>query len=257
MAGVAPESEAAGTRAWERPTMQDRSYHQFCPTAAACAMIEPRWTMLVLCEVANGSSRFSDIQRGVPGMSPSLLSRRLGEMVGNGLLRREHVVETGHWRYFATESGRELVPLIREIGAWAHRNLDPDLTLDQLDDKLLMWNIRRLVRTVNFPDRRVVVEFMLQSPGLPDKKYWLIMRPDCETDLCTFDPQFDVDLYIVGDLRSLTAAWMGHSTYAAEQAKGTLQLIGDRKLAATLTDWLVRSPFADRDDDCGAVLVAQ
>lgn len=237
--------------------MTDRSYHQFCPTAAACAILEPRWTMLVLCEVANASSRFSDIQRGVPGMSPSLLSRRLSEMLENGLLRREQVAETGHWRYFATDAGNQLVPLIREIGAWAHRNLDPEVTLSQLDDKLLMWNIRRRVRTMGFPDRRVVVEFILQTPGSPDKKYWLIMRPGCETDLCSIDPKFDVDLYVVSDLRSLTSAWMGHSTYSAEQAKGRLQLIGDRRLAETFTDWLVRSPLADPAEDCGLALAAQ
>lgn len=237
--------------------MQDRSYHQFCPTAAACAILEPRWTMLILCEVASGSSRFSDIQRGVPGVSPSLLSRRLGEMVESGLLRREQVTETGHWRYFPTDAGSDLVPLIREIGAWAHRNLDPELTLAHLDDKLLMWNIRRKVRTTGFPDRRVVVEFMLQVPGAPDKKYWLIMRPGCETDLCSVDPRFDVDLYVVSDLRSLTAAWMGHSTFAAEQAKGRIQLIGDRGLAGTLTDWLVRSSFAQPARTCGMAAAGQ
>lgn len=227
--------------------MPDRTYHQFCPIALAGEMIEPRWTMLVLCEIAAGSSRFSDIRRGVPGMSPSLLSRRLTEMAEHGLLRRELVAETGQWRYYPSRAGSELVPLIEGLGAWAHRHLDPNLDRCVIDDKLLMWNIRRKVRTAGFPDRRVVVEFMLQSDGAPDKHYWLIMRPGCDTDLCSIDPRFDVDLYVVCDLRALTAAWMGHSTFATEAARGKIKLIGDRALARTLTDWLVRSSFADPD----------
>lgn len=56
--------------------MKFTTQHLFCPVAMACEMLEPRWTMLVLCEMWNGSSRFCDIQLGVPAMSPGLLSKR-------------------------------------------------------------------------------------------------------------------------------------------------------------------------------------
>jgi DNA-binding HxlR family transcriptional regulator len=63
---------------------QSNGYTRFCPVAVACEMLEPRWTMLILCEMWSGSTRFSEIQRGVPGMSPSLLSKRLREMTEQG-----------------------------------------------------------------------------------------------------------------------------------------------------------------------------
>ena len=63
-------------------------YPLFCPVAMASEIIEPRWTMLVLCEMWNGSTRFNQIQRGVPGMSPTLLSKRLKEMESKGLVRK-------------------------------------------------------------------------------------------------------------------------------------------------------------------------
>ena len=68
--------------------MQDSSYPRFCPVAMAASLLEPRWTMLVLCEMWSGSTRFNEIQRGVPGMSPGLLSKRLKEMETNGLVTR-------------------------------------------------------------------------------------------------------------------------------------------------------------------------
>src|SRR6266705_2438146 len=56
-------------------------YGQFCPIAQAAEVLTERWTPLVIRELAlTGSRRFNDIQRGVPLMSSSLLSKRLREL---------------------------------------------------------------------------------------------------------------------------------------------------------------------------------
>jgi DNA-binding HxlR family transcriptional regulator len=54
----------------------------------ACDIIEPRWTLLILCELSHGATRSNEIRRGVPGISPTLLSKRLKEMEYHGLVRR-------------------------------------------------------------------------------------------------------------------------------------------------------------------------
>ena len=82
--------------------MSNESYHHFCPIAKACEILEPRWTLLVLCELLNGATRFNDIRRGVPSMSPTLLSKRLKEM--EGLAQSYKGVE----KAFAIQAGREL-----------------------------------------------------------------------------------------------------------------------------------------------------
>ena len=64
--------------------MVEGDYNQFCPVAKACELLQPRWTLLILGEMWSGSTRFNDIHRGVPGMSPTLLSRRLKEMEAGG-----------------------------------------------------------------------------------------------------------------------------------------------------------------------------
>ena len=223
--------------------MQKQGYQQFCPVAMACEILEPRWTMLILCEMWSGSTRFSDIQRGVPGMSPSLLSKRLRDMETEGLLTRTIGLD-GHIDYRTTPMTDELEPLVHGLGAWAHRHVDPGLQLKSLDDHLLMWNIRRKIRVTDRFRRKVVIQFILKESAKPDQNYWLIVRPSGETDLCMIDPRFDIDLYVTADLRALTSAWMGHSSFAAEIARETIVMIGDQALSRSLPQWLGLSSFA-------------
>ena len=79
------------------PVMQDSSYPRFCPVAMAASLLEPRWTMLVLCEMWSGSTRFNEIQRGVPGMSPGLLSKRLKRWRQTALSPVGAMVMAGTW----------------------------------------------------------------------------------------------------------------------------------------------------------------
>ena len=83
------------------------------------------------------------------------------------------------------------------------------------------------------------------NPQGGKSNYWIVSKPGEEADLCYVDPKFDVDLFIVGDLRALTAAWMGHSSFEREIANGNITLTGHELMARTLTKWLVRSSYAD------------
>ncbi len=225
--------------------MSDASYPKFCPVAMAASLLEPRWTMLVLCEMWSGSTRFSEIQRGVPGMSPGLLSKRLKEMEANGLVTRSNTGSGAHREYFTTSVADEIEPLIRGLGEWAHRNIDSDVSLKCLDARMLMWNVRRKIDLLQLPRRKSIIQIILKDPPGEDAHYWLVAKPGEETDLCFSDPKFDVDLYIVADLRAFTSAWMGHSSFESEIAAERITLSGHDLLGRTLTKWLVRSSFSE------------
>ena len=60
------------------------SYHQFCPVAKAMELLDERWTLLIVRELVTGSERFNELRRGVPRMSPTLLSKRLNQLVRAG-----------------------------------------------------------------------------------------------------------------------------------------------------------------------------
>lgn len=225
--------------------MSNRSYNQFCPVAKACELSEPRWTMLILCEMWSGSTRFNEIRRGVPGMSPTLLSQRLKEMEHRGLLRRTKNSTKRSFDYHVTPIGQELEPIVHALGQWAHRNIDADVTLEKLDARLLMWNIRRKVDVSVLPTKKTVIQFIYPELPLNEQNFWLITKPGVDTDLCMMNPGFDVDLFVTADLKSMTSAWIGLSDLNLEIAGDKISLIGDTALSSSINKWLLRSSFAD------------
>ncbi|MFN0193988.1 MAG: winged helix-turn-helix transcriptional regulator [Aestuariivirga sp.] len=225
--------------------MSFESYHHFCPVAKACELIEPRWSLLVLCEMWNGYTRFNDIRRGIPAMSPTLLSTRLKQMEKNGLVRRDVNGATGEIQYRTTPLADGLSPIVKALGDWAHRNVDAAVCLEEVDVRILMWNLRRKVNTAVLPrHRKSVIQFIF--PELPDaeRNYWILGRPGEPADICMIDPGHDVDLYVTADALALASAWIGHSTLQAEMAREKIVLTGDALLMNSIGDWMVRSSFA-------------
>jgi len=224
--------------------MAHDSYNQFCPVAKACEVLEPRWTLLLLCEMWAGSTRFNEIRRGVPGMSPSLMSKRLREMEEHGLIVRTEK-PTGDINYTTTKIADELEAIVHALGEWAHRNVDAEVTLENLDARLLMWNIRRKIDPDALPrSRRTVIEFTYPELPKEERSYWLIAKSGMPIDLCSVDPGYDVDLFVSADLKAMTSSWMGLSSLKTEIAQGSISLIGDPVLAASVDSWLTRSSYA-------------
>ena len=224
--------------------MSNTVYPRFCPIAMAADLLGPRWTMLVLCELWNGSTRFNEISSGLPGMSPSLLSKRLKEMEAKGLVQRRESGVGAHAEYLTTDQANELEPIVVRLGEWAHRNIESDVSLQCLDARMLMWNIRRKLDRSALPINKCVIQFTLNNDPNEQANYWLVIKPGLETDLCYLDPGHNVDLFIIGELRAMTSAWMGHSSFETEINKGAISLVGHSGMARSLTKWLIRSSFA-------------
>lgn len=225
--------------------MTQASYYQFCPVAMAAEILGARWTVVLLRELVAGSTRFNDLRRGVPRMSPALLSKRLKELEAAGIVRRVAAHGgAGGPEYRLTQSGRDLQPVIEAIGTWGQRWFEADISLKNLDPSLLMWDMRRRLDPSPMPDRRCVIHFLY--PELPEarRRWWLVIEPGATVDLCSVDPGLDVDLYVATDLRTMTGIWMGMATVREARADGRLELTGDRRLAERMQAWLGLSPFA-------------
>ena len=98
-----------------------KGYGQFCPIAKASEILAERWTFLVLRELILGSSRFNDLRRGVPLMSSSLLSQRLKFLEREGVVGRRPAQAGSGLEYHLTAAGRELEPVIIQLGEWGAR----------------------------------------------------------------------------------------------------------------------------------------
>ncbi len=220
--------------------MAIKSYGLFCPLAMACEVVEPRWTLLILNELWSGATRFNEIRQGVPGISPTLLSKRLKQMKKQGLIERLEDTAKGTVDYIRTSMAIELEPALMSLGEWAYRNIKADVVLDDLNPDYLMWNLRRKIDPSALPARRVVVRFHFTDLKEDQATYWLIARPGMAVDLCMADPGFDVDLFVEAVSKSMASAWMGYSSLQAEMSHDRIILTGDPRLIKTIDKWLLK-----------------
>lgn len=224
-----------------------KGYGQFCPVAKASEILCARWTPLIVRELAAGSRHFNELRRGVPLMSPSLLSRRLKELTQAGVVHQIRD-EGGQPGYELTRAGEELRPLVEQIGVWGHRWVEDQFEAHDLDIGLLMWDIRRGVDPAAFPSQRVVLQ-VICADAPEDLRYWWLVSGDGEVDLCHEDPGFEVDLVMHADLRALTEVWMRRRSFADAKGAGLITVVGDPRLKKRVADWLRGSPIARKGEE--------
>ena len=216
-------------------------YGQFCPLAQAAQILCERWTLIIVRELVAGSTRFGELQKGVPRMSPTLLSTRLKQMLAAGIISKKD--DQNASIYELTKAGRELRPIIELMGAWGHRWARSSLDKEDLDAGLLMWDMRRSINTVAFPKRRTVVEFQYHDAPKGSRNWWIIAEGD-EVDLCLQDPGYEVDLVVQCSLRTMTEIWICDRRLNSAMKAGDVKILGDSKLAANLQQWLSTSALS-------------
>ena len=226
--------------------MTRRAYGLICPISLACEILQPRWTIQILTELWNGSTRFNDIRKGVGNISTALLSRRLKEMEESGLIERIEDKAAGTIDYFRTEKAIKLEPAMNALAEWAQCNIEADIALSGADASTVMWAVRRMIDLAKLPRRRAVIRFHFQDDPPPKyPHYWLVVEPDAELpELCSLDPGRDVDLYVETRAVSLGAIIEGRSSIEREKERGGLFLSGDPGLARSLNRWLRTSVWA-------------
>lgn len=99
-----------------------RSYGDRCGAARALDTVGERWALLVVRDLLLGPKRFSDLQAGLPRISPDVLTQRLRELTDAGVIhRRKLPAPASSWVYELTEWGRELEPILTSLGRWGAR----------------------------------------------------------------------------------------------------------------------------------------
>lgn len=224
--------------------MRSRGYGQFCPISIAAEVLTERWTLLVLREMLAGSTRFNDLHRGVPLMSASLLSQRLRDLEGAGLIERRALLTGKGYSYHLTESGEALRPIITGIGLWGSKYMRTQYSPENLDPSLLMWDMRRWIRGDLMPPGRVVIRFDIPDAPVQKRRYWMVKEDgEHNVDLCLFEPGFPVDLVITSNLATLTRVWMGDIEAESAVRNQQLLLEGDPVVRMSFYDWIGLNPF--------------
>jgi DNA-binding HxlR family transcriptional regulator len=220
---------------------QAMRYGQFCPIAKAAEIVAERWTPLVVAELLAGSTHFSDIRRGVPLMSQTLLSTRLKELERVGVVeRRDPTAKRPQWQL--TAAGRALAPVIQQLGEWGLLYAQDPIQENELDVTILVWNIRRRVDPSILGAKRVTIQFDFKDVPRAKQRWWIV-NDRGTVDLCPTDPGYPVDIYFTTDMRTMISVWVGKLSLAAAIRAERIEIIGPRALRDRLAKWFLYSPI--------------
>lgn len=211
-------------------------YGQFCPVSKAAEMLGERWTILIIRELLLGTTRFNDFQRALSQISPSLLTKRLSQLQDCELVVRKPSSDGKRSEYYLTPAGRELEPIVVAMGEWGMRWARGQMSDDELDVELLMYDLRRRIDESKLPGGQTVLHFSF--PGLTTFPHWWIVVDSGEKELCVSHPGKPIDLTITTNLRTLTEIWTGDTEIRKAKQDGRLQLQGSPLLARSIADWL-------------------
>ncbi len=220
-----------------------RSYGQFCPVAKTAEVFCQRWNALIIRDLAWGSSRFSELKRGVPMMSPALLTQRLRALEREGIVERRAKNGTRVFTYHLTEAGLEFVPIIDAMGVWGRRWTRRELEDGEIDMDLLLWGLESSAKFDAFG--RVPTVIQIEFADQPEnKRKWWFLNDDGRCQLCVDDPGFAVDIYLSGKTEDFIHVYLGDFTLHFAIDEGLLEAIGTGSDIKKLESWFNLGPLS-------------
>jgi DNA-binding HxlR family transcriptional regulator/putative sterol carrier protein len=202
--------------------MSKRSYNQYCAVARALDVIGERWTLLIVRELLTGPKRFKDLLEGLSGIGTNLLTARLKDLEGYGVVRRTVLPPpAGSKVYELTELGRLLEPVVAALGRWGLEFLDTQP--DQDDDLRPAWAMVALRSSLEAEAARGVRE--TYEFRVDDEAFHLRVE-DGEVEALQ-GPAVNPDLVVKGHTRAFLALAAGQLEPAEALASRELRIEGD------------------------------
>ncbi|MEV4147302.1 winged helix-turn-helix transcriptional regulator [Amycolatopsis sp. NPDC049691] len=199
-----------------------RSYGDACTIARALDVVGERWALLVVRELLLGPQRFSDVRRALPGASSNLVTDRLRELEGHGVVaRRKLPPPAASTVYELTGWGRELEPIVLSLGAWGSRLSRPPSA--HLGTTSVLLFLRGFARPRSTACHRIEL----------DSRVWTVRT---EPGRLTVEPGEPAapDATIRTDPPTLNALLEVPSDLDAAVADGRVTIDGDRKAVRRL-----------------------
>jgi DNA-binding HxlR family transcriptional regulator len=216
------------------------TYRQYCPVARASEVLAERWTPLILRDMLQGATTFSEIAAGSPGISRTTLTTRLRDLQRAGVIQATPNPSGRGSRYYLTEAGKDLGNVMAALGTWGERWVE--LTPEHVDAGMALWAwANRFLALEHLPRRRVVVQFDFW--GLPKRhaRHWMIFDGE-RTEVCATYPGFEVELFVEAEPRALIEWNLGRITWADALRADRIRVLGPPKLARALPTWNSLNP---------------
>src|SRR5215207_4360972 len=198
-----------------------RTYDQYCAVARALDVVGERWTLLLVWELLTGPKRFKDLLEGLSGIGTTLLTVRLKDLEGNGILRRTTLPPpAGSKVYELTDLGRSLEPVVMALSRWGLKLLDAPRRQDVTRPSWAMVALRSSLELEAVHGGKETYEFRV------DGELFHVQVDGDEPELRQ-GPAADPDLIISGDTETLLGVAAGRLTLAEAVEAGGIATEGD------------------------------
>lgn len=208
------------------------AYGQYCPMSRALEIVGERWTLLIVRDLICGTTRFNDLARGLPGLSRTLLAKRLRQLEKAGIV--DHLAGA----YVLTPAGRALESVVDSLGGWGARWAFEDPRDAELDPELLVWWMHERIDTTGLPGVRHVVRVEFTD----DRRRWWIVRERGVASVCSTDPGYDVGLVLRASVADAYRVWMGKAPLRSALRSGTVVVEGEQGWTRRVESILRLSP---------------
>ena len=182
-------------------------YNEACPISMATSVLCERWTLQIVREMFFGSTKYSEIQRFIPNISPSLLRDRLRSLEEQGLVMRKCAERANRYEYFLTPSGKALAPVLTEMGKWGMRYANEGMTDKVNTASGLVRDFAGRLDVDELPSGSTSIRFNFTDVKESPTRY-IHVRND-QVQVCETDLGFETSVDITSTLNLMTRIWYG------------------------------------------------
>jgi len=216
-------------------------YGEACPISMAASVLCERWTLQIIREMFFGSTKYSEIQKFIPNISPSLLRDRLRSLESQGLVIRKRAERGNRYEYFLTPSGKALAPVLTEMGKWGMRHAREGMTDKANTASGLARDFAGGLNVDELPSGNTSIQLNLTDVEDSPRRY--IHVRDGEVEVCDTDLGFETDVYITSTLDLMTRIWYGEVEMTQAIETGRMKVVAAPVYSRHITRWLRISSF--------------
>jgi DNA-binding HxlR family transcriptional regulator len=212
----------------------------FCSYTKAVEHLGDRWSLVILREIfVHGSRGFNALVESLPGISRSVLARRLRKLEIMGLIAREPSARPGRSPYRMAPAGEQLVPTLLSFAAWADRWVPEDPETARYDPEVITFWLTLRTDPALHPDPPVALVFDLGGRG--SVQTWMVLERGTAPSLCVEDPLLSPDryVYVEADADALYPLSRGLRDWRSAVADRSVRLFGNPRLIEELPSWFL------------------
>jgi len=210
-------------------------YGEACPISKATSLLCERWTLQIIREMFLGASRFSEFQKYLPKISPTLLNARLRLLVDNGIAIKKRIPERRGFEYHLTPAGKALAPLLSEFGTWGRSWVYGVLHDVEHNVEEAVRAVAELIDVDQLPDGDTVLQFTFTD--VDDQPQWFITIKDGKCEHCDVNMGHEVDVYLRTSLDTLESIWWGQLSIADARNSDQFKVTGPTVYTRSLSNW--------------------